>query len=217
MEIRVWTDSSATIGICGRQGLGQHRRIDTRSLWLQQRLREGGVELQKIRREANPADISMKHLASEERVRSLCVLFGSRFAAGRAEGAPDVKRTCGAGRLLTMEGPYEIAGAKVTQDGYTYPGVVEDGELLPLAYVHDERLLPHMVGEKVAHMFPRALPAEKAKNLEEPKDWLEERDIAMREAQDRTAAPGCWMSRAPVSGRCYYLGYDFAESEAERL
>ena len=37
--IRVWTDSSATLGICGRQGLGKLRHIDTRSLWLQQKLR----------------------------------------------------------------------------------------------------------------------------------------------------------------------------------
>ena len=65
MGIRVWTDSIATIGICGRQGLGKLRHIDTRSLWLQQRLREGGIELRKIRGEVNPADLFTKHLSSE--------------------------------------------------------------------------------------------------------------------------------------------------------
>ena len=38
MALRIWTDSRATIGICLRQGLGKLRRIDTRSLWLQQKL-----------------------------------------------------------------------------------------------------------------------------------------------------------------------------------
>ena len=38
MALRIWTDSTATIGICLRQVLGKLRRIDTRSLWLQQKL-----------------------------------------------------------------------------------------------------------------------------------------------------------------------------------
>ena len=29
MDIRLWIDSNATIGICGRQGLGRPRHIDT--------------------------------------------------------------------------------------------------------------------------------------------------------------------------------------------
>ncbi len=48
-KVRVWTDSSATMGICGRLGLGKLRHIDTRSLWLQQKLREGALELRKVR------------------------------------------------------------------------------------------------------------------------------------------------------------------------
>ena len=32
LPMRVWTDSSATIGICSRQGLGKLRHVDTRSL-----------------------------------------------------------------------------------------------------------------------------------------------------------------------------------------
>ena len=34
-DSRIWTDSIATIGICGRAGLGKLRHIDTRALWLQ--------------------------------------------------------------------------------------------------------------------------------------------------------------------------------------
>ena len=35
----VWTDSSAAIGIAGRQGLGKLRHIECLALWMQQRLR----------------------------------------------------------------------------------------------------------------------------------------------------------------------------------
>ena len=41
VPLRVWTDSTATIGICGRQGLGKLRHIDTQCLWIQQRVRDG--------------------------------------------------------------------------------------------------------------------------------------------------------------------------------
>ena len=40
MPIRVWTDSSATIGICGRQELVKLRHVDTQCLWIQQRVRD---------------------------------------------------------------------------------------------------------------------------------------------------------------------------------
>ncbi len=33
--LRVWTDSSAAIGICSRQGLGEFRHLDTHTLWVQ--------------------------------------------------------------------------------------------------------------------------------------------------------------------------------------
>ena len=35
IPVRVWTDSSAAIGICGRQGLGKLRHIATHTLWVQ--------------------------------------------------------------------------------------------------------------------------------------------------------------------------------------
>ena len=35
----IWTDSTATQGICGRQGLGKIRHLDVQDLWIQQRLR----------------------------------------------------------------------------------------------------------------------------------------------------------------------------------
>ena len=63
-DLRVWFDSTATIGICGRAGLGKLRHIDTRALWIQQRVKDASVELRKIKGEVNPADLFTKHLPS---------------------------------------------------------------------------------------------------------------------------------------------------------
>ena len=51
MPIRVWTDSTATMGICGRQGLGKLRHVDTQCLRIQQRVRDGSIELRKVKGE----------------------------------------------------------------------------------------------------------------------------------------------------------------------
>ena len=57
LPLRVWTDSSAAIGICGRQGLGKLRHDACQTLWVQQRMRRGDFELRKVKGEGNPADL----------------------------------------------------------------------------------------------------------------------------------------------------------------
>ena len=114
-------------------------------------------------------------------MRSLCALFGCRFADGRAAGAPELRRNGEERRLLAVDGPQEVSGKKALRDGYTYPGVVEDGELIPDAYLHDEGVLPHMLGGDVARMFPRASPEQKKDKEKDPEDWLEARATKSRE------------------------------------
>ena len=41
LPLRLWTDSSAAVGICSRQGLGKLRDLECTSLWIQQRIRRG--------------------------------------------------------------------------------------------------------------------------------------------------------------------------------
>ena len=60
--LRVWTDSSAAIGICSRQGLGKLRHLDTHTLWVQQAVRSRRVDLRKIAGEVNPARRSLETL-----------------------------------------------------------------------------------------------------------------------------------------------------------
>ena len=71
LPVRVWADSTATIGICGRQGLGKLRHIDTQCLWIQQKVRGKKIELFKVRGEENPADLFTKHLVGREGIHMI--------------------------------------------------------------------------------------------------------------------------------------------------
>ena len=98
--MRVWTGSSAAIGICNRQGLGKLRHLDTHTLWIQQAVRLGRVDLRKVAGDVNPADLFTKHSLSKLRVEQLVELHGCRFLTGRAESAP-LART-GVSNKVTM-------------------------------------------------------------------------------------------------------------------
>ena len=90
-QLRVWTDSSAAVGICNRQGLGKLRHLDTHTLWIQQAVRTGRVDLRKVLGERNPADLLTKHSLSRERLEMLVALHGCKYLAGRAGSAPKMR------------------------------------------------------------------------------------------------------------------------------
>ena len=94
-SLRVWTDSSAAIGICGRQGLGKLRHLDTHTLWIQHAVRARRVDLRKVHGESNPADVFTKHFSAENKLSGLVALFGGVFLEGRAKSAPQVKQGTG--------------------------------------------------------------------------------------------------------------------------
>ena len=91
LPLRVWTDSSAALGICNRQGLGKLRHLDTHTLWVQQAVRLGRVDLRKIAGEQNPADLFTKHSISRDRLTMLVELHGCCYRDGRAESAPAMR------------------------------------------------------------------------------------------------------------------------------
>ena len=95
LEVRVWTDSSAAIGICSRQGLGKLRHIDTQALWIQEKVRTKQIILKKVRGEVNPADLLTKFLSSKDKVDQLVNLYGCVFMSGRAKSAPLLKKRDG--------------------------------------------------------------------------------------------------------------------------
>ena len=99
----------------------------TPGLWVQQRVRDGSLEARKARGEVNPADLFTKHLCCEDRVTELLWLFGCRFAEGRAQGAPQLRRDAGsshAGILSIEKAPpsdVDKRGQAWSQDGRSYP------------------------------------------------------------------------------------------------
>ena len=91
LPLRVWTDSSAAIGICSRQGLGKLRHLDTHTLWVQQAVITGRLELKKVPGERGPAELLATHLESGETLRGLVQLYNCHFLGGRAESAPKTR------------------------------------------------------------------------------------------------------------------------------
>ncbi len=176
LPIRVWTDSTATMGICGRQGLGKLRHVDTRSLWIQQRVRDKSIELRKVRGEVNPADLFTKHLASAERIDSLLRLFGCEYAPGRAEGAPELRRELDTRNqgILACDLVYAVENP-VKQDGRVYPGAWHDGSYIADAYLHPTEVLPHCLEGDLDDLFPKATAAPELEERQEEKDPMEER------------------------------------------
>ena len=112
--MRVWTDSTASIGMCSRQGLGKVRHLDTQIMWIQQRIRNHDIDLYKVLGEENPADLMTKASIPADRAEHLLELMGCVFEGGRPESAPTLRREGGVKTFLLqrrrrwedmMEGP----------------------------------------------------------------------------------------------------------------
>ena len=178
IPLRVWTDSTATMGICARQGLGKLRHIDTQCLWVQQRVRDQTFELRKVKGTENPADLFTKHLTSASMVESLLGLFGCHYRGGRAVGAPSLRASAGttAGEALLQV----AAEHSLTRDGADFPAVLWEGEVVPeaMSYKYLEEL-PHQV-QNGHTVFPRAVaaPARGDEDLE-PVGELEVRGVLL--------------------------------------
>ena len=164
LAVRVWTDSTATMGICGRRGLGKLRHIDTQCLWIQQKVRSKAIELRKVRGDLNPADLFTKHLLSEDKVRSLVSLLGCEFRGGRAATAPKLKdaEASPTKELLTaVEDEYFV-----DHEGRQFPAVEHEGEFVVEAYAHQHDTLPHLHDDLEA-FFPKAVVKEDEEETED--------------------------------------------------
>ena len=89
IKIVLRSDSSAALGIGGRQGLGKLRHLETGYLWLQDVLAQRRLSIRKVKGKENPADLGTKHLAYEDIERHLSFLsFG--FREGRSTAVPTI-------------------------------------------------------------------------------------------------------------------------------
>ena len=189
LPLRAWTDSTASIGICSRSGLGKLRHLDTQCLWLQHKVRSGAVELRKVKGTENPADLFTKHLTCASGVEELLRLFGCEYRAGRPDSAPELRTGAGTqagAQLLAVDDRYrqaasaarahgKIIDAMVTEimsvDGHSFPKVDHDGFAVPEAWSHDQSCLPHLQPEQES-FFPKAVAAPEAGDVDPPERSL---------------------------------------------
>ena len=82
IDLRIWTDSSAAMGIAAGQGIGKVRHLDTKTLCTQQAIRIGRFELRKVKGTENPAGFFTKHVCPASKLEQLVELFGAEFREG---------------------------------------------------------------------------------------------------------------------------------------
>ena len=84
MSLKVESDSSAARSFSSRRGLGKQRHVQTRFLWVQERVALKHFSIGVVRTHDNVADVLTKHMAAPDRDRLLATL-GVTFPTGRAE------------------------------------------------------------------------------------------------------------------------------------
>ena len=130
-KLRIWTDSSASIGICTRQGLGKLRHLDTHTLWIQQAVRSQRIDLRKVDGAKNPADLLTKHSLTREKMAQLVALYDCKFKSGRAEAAPQTRKGA--------KGKLSIADL----EGKELQSVMEDGIPIMPHRMYDQEALDY--------------------------------------------------------------------------
>jgi len=137
VKVRVWTDSSAAMGVCTRQGLGKLRHLETHTLWVQEKVRNKSIELRKVRGDVNPADLFTKYLPAKDKISQLVSLFECRYMEGRAVSAPLLR---------------EKKEESVDENLETYN--IQDEENVNYKYLKQK--LPHKFGkDEVDRLFPK--------------------------------------------------------------
>ena len=66
MDVKVWIDAKAALGIIGRQGLGKVRHIEVQDLWLQEKVKGKIITVEKVAGKENIADLMTKPLSADE-------------------------------------------------------------------------------------------------------------------------------------------------------
>ncbi len=177
VPLRLWTDSSAAIGICSRQGLGKLRHLDAHMPWIQQAVRSGRVDLRKVDGERNPADLLTKHSLTREKLQQLTKLYDCHFLEGRAQSAPQM-RPGASGKVTMAEAEDGISAVNSSdQRSYDRPGEhplqgIPAEALAAHGEEGDEGIeswMPHKVFDKeeLDERFP-SLRAPEAEDLEDP-------------------------------------------------
>ena len=101
-SLRLKTDATAAMGMCRRLGVGKIRHLDAALLWVQEHVRSGKVELEKVPGQENCADLLTKHLSGPD-IRAHLQRMGLHFETGRAESAPQLTSSLSSELVQTCE------------------------------------------------------------------------------------------------------------------
>ena len=94
VTVTVRSDASAAVGIAHRSGVGRVRHIEVAQLWLQRKVRDKVVKIDKISTHVNLADALTKP-SSKELLERHIVGTGQRHATGRHKLMPEVAKDKG--------------------------------------------------------------------------------------------------------------------------
>jgi len=95
---RVFVDSSAAIGVAQRKGNGKLRHVRVGTLWIQEKVEDGDLDISKVRGEDNPADAMTKNV-SQDKLQRFVAMLSQEFREGRAEQSLELKARRGEGEV----------------------------------------------------------------------------------------------------------------------
>ena len=84
-SVTIYTDSTAAMGILRRSGCGKLRHIETKFLWIQQKVRDFVIRIKKVDTSLNTSDLGTKYHARarhEELVQMMPIVIGNGLRAG---------------------------------------------------------------------------------------------------------------------------------------
>ena len=87
VEVQINTDSSTGKSVASRRGAGKIRHLDTRDLWIQERVARGDIMIEKVRGEDNVADGLTKHV-DKQKMDQFMSECGFEKRSGRHELSP---------------------------------------------------------------------------------------------------------------------------------
>ena len=82
----VYTDSTAAIGISHRRGLGKTRHIQVQYLWIQEKVNNKELIVNKVGTNENVADLLAKHLKLETILKHVHAMGGGSSSEGLRKG-----------------------------------------------------------------------------------------------------------------------------------
>ena len=84
LEGRIYVDSSAAIGVAQRKGNGKLRHVRVVLLWIQKKIEDEELFIEKVLGTENPADLMTKNLTLKK-IEQYMEFMGQEHRDGRAE------------------------------------------------------------------------------------------------------------------------------------